>query len=86
MSVRSNLDLTGSYASFDNRTTNVWVANGARAELYSQPGYQGFKTTLSGTPGTWCNSFGCLHDLEPRLDDTGMRLAGNTMSSARCLR
>jgi V8-like Glu-specific endopeptidase len=86
VSVRGNVELTGSYAGYDNRTTNVWVENGAHAELYSQTGYQGYKTTLSGTQGTWCNSFGCLHDLDARLDDTGARLASNTMSSAKCFR
>lgn len=61
---------SGQYDWWDNRATHVWVETGHTAELFpganysdNEPDHQE-SVTFDGDQGTWCNVYGCLHDLE----------------------
>jgi V8-like Glu-specific endopeptidase len=73
---------------FNNRITQIWVARGRVAEVFSRPNYRNNSSpdgttlrwksfVLDGVTGDWCNGVGCLHDLEGSF-------AENAASSIRC--
>lgn len=67
MSVQGNFSFSGSYAAYDNWTSQIWVKRGHTARAYPNLGFQGSpywsSRVYDGYNGDWCNGHGCLHDL-----------------------
>jgi hypothetical protein len=71
-------EFAGTYATWNNKISQVWVRRGYNARLYGAANYQDFRRTLAGTSGRACNAFGCLHELVGTTND-------NVASSFECL-